>query len=496
MTYSSELIRVSLAPGVVVHHLDDLTELHDERTGLILEIDEIQWDLDSQQLMIDQETEELLVLAGLLLGYHGDERSLELRQQDFCNLTLMKAREEQLKESLKLCYSQVPYYRDRGDNVERLLAAPLDFIPQLAPIDKKILRKHFTELLNENSQLGKGLEQGRYELVTTSGSTGDQLQAICDYNIARIPENYEVLWGITFNGNIPDTAVVTSPHCTRIGCGDQGLNKTHINDEYTHYIHASRDLFHTSENEIKTILEQILATKAEIIFCNPVYLHWLCREASRLQLRLPKPRLVLTSFQYISQIQQAALEKYLRCPVYNIYSATELGGCQIAVQCAEGHWHLREDHCYIEIEPEPDYHDHYGNILVTTLNNEVMPLVRYRLGDLARTLETNCSLSHWQIIEFHGREVERLFNNESSMSTKQVDDILSLSHEIDFYCCEQISLSDIQINVILKPDAIVDNDFTKIKDRFSAFGFNASIVITDALQPAPSLKYPLCNRLI
>ena len=88
------------------------------------------------------------------------------------------------------------------------------------------------------------------------------------------------------------------------------------------------------------------------------------------------------------------LEAALDCVVLDHYGMTEtcFGG---GVQCmARNGYHLRELDLFLEIldpvsgEPVPD--GETGEIVLTTLNREAMPLIRYRTGDAAAWLPGPC----------------------------------------------------------------------------------------------------------
>jgi phenylacetate-CoA ligase len=73
-------------------------------------------------------------------------------------------------------------------------------------------------------------------------------------------------------------------------------------------------------------------------------------------------------------------------PLVDVYSAQEVG--YIALQCPENEsiYHVQAESLYVEIvdeEGEPCREGEVGRILVTTLHNFAMPLIRYEIGDYA-----------------------------------------------------------------------------------------------------------------
>ena len=72
---------------------------------------------------------------------------------------------------------------------------------------------------------------------------------------------------------------------------------------------------------------------------------------------------------------------YTNAKISNMYGATEVG--TIALQCPEGHMHVITNNVFVEILQK-------GNVLVTSLKNMAMPLVKYDIGDIAKWNQTIC----------------------------------------------------------------------------------------------------------
>ncbi len=89
------------------------------------------------------------------------------------------------------------------------------------------------------------------------------------------------------------------------------------------------------------------------------------------------------------------LEQGFQTPVYDIYGLSAVCGPGIAAQCHEQQGlHLQEDMVYAEIiDPEtgdslPD--GQWGELVLTTLAEEAVPVIRYKTGDRARFLPSPC----------------------------------------------------------------------------------------------------------
>ena len=90
------------------------------------------------------------------------------------------------------------------------------------------------------------------------------------------------------------------------------------------------------------------------------------------------------------------LESQLGVRATNIYGLTEIIGPGVASECvdAQAGMHLQEDHFLAEIldpkthEPLPD--GELGELVLTTLTREAMPVLRYRTGDLTSMTREPC----------------------------------------------------------------------------------------------------------
>ncbi len=116
---------------------------------------------------------------------------------------------------------------------------------------------------------------------------------------------------------------------------------------------------------------------------------------------------VLLSGDTASKALKYELSQNLSCEVFNHYGITEFGFAG-AVECMEHKaLHLRALDLYVEIIDEnlnPVEDGLFGEIVITTLTREAMPLIRYRTGDRGRIVPQKCSCaSLLPNIEVYGR---------------------------------------------------------------------------------------------
>ena len=93
---------------------------------------------------------------------------------------------------------------------------------------------------------------------------------------------------------------------------------------------------------------------------------------------------------------QQHIQERTRTKVYNFYAPPEIGTAGMLYQCEEhSGQHVQEDFFYVEIlkfdSAEPIFEDdRMGELVVTTLAAEAMPLIRYRTGQAVRRMGDSC----------------------------------------------------------------------------------------------------------
>ncbi len=134
------------------------------------------------------------------------------------------------------------------------------------------------------------------------------------------------------------------------------------------------------------------AVRAEEFDCMvglPAEMLYLARTAPNL-----RPDTVLLSADYVPEAIIQALEFNWQCRVFTHYGMTETGYGG-GVQCgARKAYHLRDADLLVEIvDPDtgsPLPPSRTGEVVLSTLQNEAMPLIRYRTGDLAKMAVDPC----------------------------------------------------------------------------------------------------------
>lgn len=125
------------------------------------------------------------------------------------------------------------------------------------------------------------------------------------------------------------------------------------------------------------------------------------------------------------------IENLLGLDAYNCYGLSEMNGPGVAFECEHKNGlHLWEDNFIIEIldpvsgEPVPDGSN--GELVLTTLNREAMPILRYRTKDLTRVLtdQCPCGRTHRRIHSILGRADDMFIIKGVNIYPQEIERVL------------------------------------------------------------------------
>ncbi len=132
-----------------------------------------------------------------------------------------------------------------------------------------------------------------------------------------------------------------------------------------------------------------------------------------------------------SEEQRKRIEQLLGVKAYNCFGMSEMNGPGVAFECTEQNGlHIWEDYVIVEIidpvtlEPVPD--GTIGELILTTINREAMPLFRYRTRDLTRIIPGTCPCgrTHKRLDRFKGRSDDMIILKGVNIFPIQIEKIL------------------------------------------------------------------------
>ena len=129
--------------------------------------------------------------------------------------------------------------------------------------------------------------------------------------------------------------------------------------------------------------------------------------------------------------QRQRIEEMFGVKAYNSFGLSEMNGPGVAFECTEqAGLHIWEDAYLVEIldpetlEPVPD--GEIGELVMTTLDRQAMPLIRYRTRDLTRIIPEPCACgrTHARLDRITGRSDDMFIIKGCNVFPMQVEGVL------------------------------------------------------------------------
>jgi len=132
------------------------------------------------------------------------------------------------------------------------------------------------------------------------------------------------------------------------------------------------------------------------------------------------------------------IEERLRIKAIDIYGLSEIIGPGVSSECIEAQsgLHFNEDHFYPEIiDPATEAQLPYGSegeLVITSMSREAMPLIRYRTGDITSLNPETCSCGRTTVRmkRIRGRADDMLIIRGVNVFPSQVESVLLRSKEV------------------------------------------------------------------
>ncbi|CVK32660.1 MAG: phenylacetate--CoA ligase [Methanoculleus bourgensis] len=172
------------------------------------------------------------------------------------------------------------------------------------------------------------------------------------------------------------------------------------------------------------------------IHCTPSYALHLSEVAESMGKTLDTLRIGIFGAEPWSENMRAELERRLGLKAYDSYGLSEMYGPGVAFECPERNGlHLWHD-CYLAEIIDPETCERLapgerGELVITPLVKEALPLVRYRTGDVTRLIEGECACGRGLRIErITGRSDDMLVIRGINVFPSQIEHVLRSLPEV------------------------------------------------------------------
>jgi len=311
-----------------------------------------------------------------------------------------------------------PYYREAfaaANMTENM--APRESLARAPFLSKNTLRTRGDELLS-TTRLPRGVS-----IFHTSGSTGTPTKLYYSREFLRQQmaileaRNYHYA-GVTYRDR-------------RFMCGVRKVCRfDQTKPPFWRYSPAENlayaSAYHLSPRFLPYYLEFLRRFRPQIVMGYPSALSTIAAYALEHD-DLPAPaRCIITTSETVTDQMREVMERAWQCRLFDQYGCSE--GCCFTSQCEYGRYHTHPDVGLIEIldtDGMPAAPGTIGEVVCTGLHNTLQPLIRYRIGDVARwAVDQTCPCGrHTPLLEGIDGRVEDMCCTPDGRQTLRFDTV-------------------------------------------------------------------------
>ncbi len=315
------------------------------------------------------------MLASLFLRHYGNQwmDDAELREDQL----------RRLRRILEHAFTHVPFYREmaaeRGLSPERIHS--LEDLPLLPVITRETVQKNHHLLLSEEG------DRARWFRSKSSGSTGEPLEVAFDPP-CWIASRYVLKWRSLLATGFPPFGKVVVIRAVEPNLLEDKWKQLRLPLEDW----LKRRCYLSTFDPPEMHLEFYRRFRPGAIHGPPSYFLGLADALHRrpgASLKVPR---ILCTTELLDSRSRRFISEAFDAEVFDIYGSSEFK--DVAWECPvhEG-YHINADNVIVEVvqdgAPVPPGTE--GDIVLTTLSNRAMPLIRYRVGDRGVLSEDRCS---------------------------------------------------------------------------------------------------------
>ncbi len=186
----------------------------------------------------------------------------------------------------------------------------------------------------------------------------------------------------------------------------------------------------------KRQIEMIRDFGVTAIHCTPSYALHIAEVSEEMGVDLPTLSTGIFGAEAWSESMRTELQRRLEVSAYDSYGLSEMYGPGVAFECPEKDGlHIWHD-CYLTEIIDPKTGERLeegerGELVITPLVKEAMPLLRYRTGDITRLMEDGCACGRGQKIgRITGRSDDMLVIRGINVFPSQIEHVLRSLPEV------------------------------------------------------------------
>lgn len=296
---------------------------------------------------------------------------------------MRELQERRLRRLIRHAYQTVPYYTrvmdDAGLSPDAIRT--LADLRRLPMISKDDVRKNlYFDLFSRKHDKQEMLR------ISTSGSTAEPLVLYAERR------QLEMRWASTWRAMEWTGWRLGDPQARlwhqTIGLGWSQIVREHIDAFLMRRIFIPA--YDLTQDTLPRFIKRLKRHRPVLIDGYAECFNLLARYGPEHGIGELRPRAVVSSAQVLPDQVRAQIRARLQTEVYDKYGSREFSGIAYECEYHDGH-HVMAESYIVELikDGQPARPGEMGEVVITDLNNHCIPLIRYRVGDLAIAIDDN-----------------------------------------------------------------------------------------------------------
>jgi phenylacetate-CoA ligase len=403
-----------------------------------------------------RETAQLSRLAELLPRW----RQVPLYRDSLAPLTAREFRAD---------FQQLPFLQKR----EMRAGFPRNFVPAVQSLES-LLENHPIELEHTS-----GTSEERLPVIFRRGWWDDQEQRALRLNrfVASVLDEHPHARRVA----------LTPPACNGLTCPTAWMSREQRILGKSLYVNLARIPFVLEEKELARMAAEIADWSPQFLDVDPVHGAWFALYCERRGIKFPSLKFIICSYEFVSVMHRRILQRVFGVPVFNLYGSTETG--HLLMENERGEMKPSYDTAFLELVDEDPRG--VGDLIVTAFSNDYMPLLRYRIGDLAEQR----TRPYGTEFVIHGRERSALTSATGErVTTWDVDQCFADANGIAHYELRQDERGDAILRFVPEGSGPNEKTLADVTTQLSELlksQREIQVQPMDVLLPSPSGKFRL-----
>ncbi len=281
------------------------------------------------------------------------------------------------------CNQFVPYYSKIIKKINKPYTDdPFEYLRDFPILTKEIIRQNFEDLKS------KDISKRKWHLYPSGGSTGKPIEIIQDYDYSARSGAIKLLFSKFAGKEIGELEVQLWGSLKDINKNTENW-KARLMNKVTNTVVLNA--FHMSPEKMRYYIDFLNRSKPKLLSAYTSSLFELAKFAENEKIEVVPQKAIITSAGTLHPLMREVIERVFHCRIFNRYGSREVGDIACEKPGINGLWVAPWGN-YVEIVDMDGFRipeGQEGEILLTSLTNFAMPLIRYEIGDRGYLVKNN-----------------------------------------------------------------------------------------------------------